>query len=139
MKSTADEVMTEKPPPSNRTIGLLFTGVSALASVSLWRHSSIWLPLPVTLAGLFLLTSFAAPGVLTPLNRAWMGLAALLHAISSPIILGVLFFLLFTPVALFMKLKRRDAMTRRFDRSLTSYWNLRTPLGPAPMSLREQF
>ena len=131
--------MTEKPPPSNRTIGLLFTGVSALLSLSLWRHHSTWLLVPVTLSGVFLLASFAAPGVLTPLNRAWMGLAALLHTITSPIILGVLFFLLFTPVALFMKLRKRDTLTRRFDKSMLSYWNLRTPPGPAPTSLRDQF
>jgi len=82
----------------------------------------------MTLSGLFLLTSFAAPGLLTPLNRAWMGLAALLHAITTPIVLGVMFFLLFTPVALVMKLKKRDTMKRRFDQSLPSYWNLRTRL-----------
>lgn len=131
--------MTEKPPPSNRAFGLLFAGVFALLSVSPWQHHSTWLPVPLTLAGLFLLTSLAAPNVLTPLNRAWMGLAALLHAITSPIILGILFFVLFTPVALLMKLRKRDTMTRRFDRSLSSYWNLRTPPGPAPMSLKDQF
>ena len=53
--------------------------------------------------------------------------------------LGVLFFVVFTPTAIVMKLIKRDTMARRFDKAQSSYWNVRTPPGPAPASLRDQF
>jgi hypothetical protein len=87
----------------------------------------------------FLLAALLAPKVLTPLNRAWMAFALLLHKVTSPIILGVLFFVLFTPVALFMRLAKRDLMKRRFEPGAGSYWIPRSPAGPPPESLRDQF
>jgi hypothetical protein len=50
-----------------------------------------------------------------------MRLALLLSRITTPIILGIVFYLLFFPVALVMKLIGRDTMARRFDGGATSY------------------
>jgi hypothetical protein len=68
-----------------------------------------------------------------------MRLAELMHLITSPIVLGVLFFVVFTPVAVVMRLVKRDVMNRSFDPTLPTYWNPRSPAGPPPASLSEQF
>jgi hypothetical protein len=50
-----------------------------------------------------------------------------------------MFFVLFTPVALVMRLGKRDTMRRRFDRALDSYWIPRVPPGPPGDTLRNQY
>ena len=79
------------------------------------------------------------PKTLAPLNRLWMKLAALLNRVVSPVVMGVIFFGLFTPVAWFMRAIGRDTMRRRFDPELQSYWIERTPPGPDPQGLPDQF
>jgi hypothetical protein len=76
---------------------------------------------------------------LTPLNRAWMKLGELLGRVVSPIVLGLVFYGVFTPVALVMRLAGRDAMHRRWDRDAPTYWVDRDPPGPPDDSFRNMF
>ena len=125
--------------PSNRKFGFLFVVVFALlAGFSRWRGGAAW-PVLAGLSAAFLVAALVAPRVLTPLNRAWMAFALLLHKVTSPIILGVMFFGLFAPVAVVLRLRRRDLMKRKFDRAAGSYWNPRVPPGPPGDSLRNQY
>lgn len=130
---------TEHPLPSNRTFGLLFFVVFGGLAALLWWRGAASFPYFAGLSAAFLVAALLAPGILKPLNRAWMAFANLLHKVTSPIILGVLYFVLFTPVAAFMRLRRRDVLRRQFDRAAASYWIPRSPPGPAPESLRDQF
>jgi hypothetical protein len=84
-------------------------------------------------------TAFPAWAAVTPLNRAWMKLGELMGRVVSPVVLGVIFFGVFTPVGLAMRLFGRDAMARQFDRRLNSYWVNREPPGPAEDSYRNMF
>ena len=125
--------------PSNRQFGLVFVVFFALlAGLSLWRGSA-WYPGFIAASAGVALVTLTAPAALTPFNRKWMQLAALLHRIFSPLILGVMFFAILTPVALFMRLIGRDEMRRRWEPAAASYWVPRQPPGPAPGSLDEQF
>jgi hypothetical protein len=70
--------------------------------------------------------SLAVLGALVPMlllypHRAWMSLGSLLGAINTRIILVVFFYVLITPLALVMKLLKRDAMRRRYDPNATTY------------------
>jgi hypothetical protein len=126
-------------PPSDRHFGLVFTALfAALAVISYFRggHAYLWL-LPLSaLTGLVVLIN---PGLLRPLNRLWMKLATVLHAITSPVLLGVIYFLILTPFAFVQRLMGRDVMRKRFDPRIDSYWIPREPPGPPPESLRNQF
>ena len=126
-------------PPSNRSFGILFVVVCALAGGYLWwRHlaGQGWF---FAAAALVLLVTLTAPDWLAPFNRAWMKLAEVLNGIVSPLVLGVLFFGLFTPIAWGMRLAGRDAMKRRFEPEASSYWQDRDPPGPDPDGLPNQF
>lgn len=107
------------------------------ASVGWWRGR----PLPLAfwaLPALFVLLALAQPRLLRPLNLAWARLGALLHRVVSPLVLGVVFFGLMTPYAIWLRLRGRDALTLTFDPAASSYWITRTDtLDPA--SLRRQF
>lgn len=126
--------------PSNRTFGLLFIGVFALAGIyGLWKG---WASSGVQIC--FALSAFVAgftlfaPALLTPFNKAWYQLGLLLGKVVSPIVLGILFFIVITPVAFFMRLAGRDALKLR-PQKVDSYWIDRKPPGPESESFKEQF
>jgi len=87
----------------------------------------------------FLLFALVLPKALFPLNWVWTQFGLLLHKIVSPLVLGVLFLLVFTPVGILMRLFGGDPLRLRFDPESQSYWIARTPPGPAPKSLQDQF
>ncbi len=87
----------------------------------------------------FLLFALVLPKALAPLNWVWTGFGQLLHKIVSPVILGVLFLAVFTPVGVVMRVFGGDPLRLRFDPQAQSYWIERTPPGPAPESLKDQF
>jgi hypothetical protein len=93
---------------------------------------SLW---PWLVAGTLAAWALIAPASLRPVYRAWMRLALWLGRITTPIILGVVFFLVISPVALVMKLISRDAMARRFDENAKSY---RVPSCQAPREHMEK-
>lgn len=125
--------------PSNRSFGILFTVVFAVAGIYFrFKHHSGhgWF---FTAAGATLLVTLLAPTWLAPFNRAWMKLAELLNHVVSPIVLGVIFYGVFTPIAWGMRLAGRDALKRRWDAEASTYWQDRDPPGPDPDSLPNQF
>lgn len=125
--------------PSGRRFGLTFAAVFALIGVlSLWRHGHyplFWL----TGAGLFAALAMLRPAVLEPLNRVWLKLGLALHAVTSPLIMGVMFYLAFAPMGFVLRLMGKDLLRLRCDSDASSYWILREPPGPAPESLKHQF
>jgi Saxitoxin biosynthesis operon protein SxtJ len=128
-----------QPLPSDRSFGFTFVVVFALLAALGWWRAWAWAAWPTGLALLTLATTLTRPQLLRPLNRQWMRLAALLHRIVSPIMLGAIFYGIFTPVAAGMRIIGRDAMRRRFEPAARTYWVERSPPGPDPKSLPDQF
>jgi len=128
------------PLPSNKKFGLLFTGIFfALALYGYLQHGFSMAALSFLLVGLlFLVASFLAPARLTPLNKAWFLLGKALGMVISPIVLGIIFFGLITPVALISRLIGRDELRLRKPKSET-YWI--EPMWPDadPESFKNQF
>lgn len=130
---------TPLPLPSDRSFGFVFVVFFALLSAVGWWRGWTWALWPAALSGLTLVVTLVRPSALRPLNRLWMRLAELLNRVVSPVVLGIIYFALFTPVALFMRVIGRDALHRRFDPIARSYWVHREPPGPDPKSLPNQF
>jgi hypothetical protein len=125
--------------PSDRSFGLLFTVVGALVGAwMLWRGNR-FANVAFGIAALFLVAALAFPRILRPLNSAWMHLGLLLNRVVSPIVMGVIYFGLFTPIATAMRLRGRDVLQRRFDPARESYWIDRNPPGPDGSSFPRQF
>lgn len=126
-------------PSSNRTFGLVFAPFFALiALLPLVRGHSVrrW-PLPFSF--LFLVAALAAPKLLAPLNRAWTALGSLLHAVVNPVVLGILFYLVFTPFGWVLRRMGKDFLRLRPAPGAPSYWIPRQPPGPTPESMSRQF
>lgn len=124
---------------SDRSFGFVFTvffAIIGLLPLINGRSERLW---SLGLAAVFLILAILIPASLAPLNRLWTKFGAFLHRIVSPIALGILFFLVVTPVALIMRLMRKDLLRMRLDQSAKSYWIDRTPPGPDADSLKNQF
>ncbi|MCZ6711106.1 MAG: SxtJ family membrane protein, partial [Gammaproteobacteria bacterium] len=76
---------------------------------------------PWVIALVVALWALAAPASLRVGYTAWMRLGLLLNRVTSPILLGLIYFALFTPVAVCLKLLRRDLLSRSVDANATSY------------------
>lgn len=125
--------------PSNRAFGGLFTAVFAIAGAwSLWRGGAAF-PWWFGASAFTLATTLLAPALLAPFNRGWMALGNLLGRVVSPIVLGVIFFAVITPFGVIRRATGWDPMRRRYDPDASTYWIERSPPGPAPDSLPNQF
>lgn len=125
--------------PSERSFGLIFALIFCaigIFSIACGKSIfSIWL----VLSGVLLFCSFAFPKILMPFNRIWFHFGLLLHALWSPITLGILFFGMFTPFGLAMRMLGKRPLSMHFDRQAKSYWIERLPPGPAPETFINQF
>jgi Saxitoxin biosynthesis operon protein SxtJ len=130
---------TPLPLPSNRKFGALFVAVFAATSAYLhFEYASRWALVWVAVAALLAVAAIAAPMLLTPLNRLWFELGRLLGKIVSPLVLGSIFFLVITPVALITRVFGRDELLMKKRRAAT-YWIDRDPPGPAADSFTRPF
>ena len=127
------------PLPSDRSFGLLFTVVAVLVGAWMYWRDSRFAGVAFGIGALFLLAALAYPRILRPFNIAWMHLGLLLNRVVSPIVMGVIYFGLFTPIATVMRLRGRDVLQRRFDPARESYWIERDPPGPDGSSFPRQF
>ena len=112
--------------PSNRKFGFFFTFAFAAAAAYFFHAASItWAYVFVTATLIFLLITLIKSDVLLPLNKLWMRFGLLLGMIVSPIVLGIIFFGLFTPIAILMRLSGRDELRLRFSHKV-SHWITRS-------------
>jgi predicted membrane metal-binding protein len=124
---------------SNRTFGLVMAAAFFfLALVPLLRGRAVrWWSL---LAGAaFLLSGLLYPRILGPLNRLWLKLGLILHAIVSPVVMGLLFYGTVTPIGVLFRWLGKDPLRLRLDQNAATYWIERRPPGPAPHTMPRQF
>ena len=108
--------------PSNRNFGFFFTFVFAVAAAYFYYTENIvWAYVFVAAASIFLLITLIKNDALLPLNELWMRFGLLLGMIVSPIVLGIIFFGLFTPIAMLMRLSGRDELRLKFTQK-ASHW-----------------
>ena len=119
-----------------RTFGIVFALLGCMSAGWGWRIGPLWL-FGAALA--FGITTLVRPALLAPLNSAWLRFGLLLHKVVSPLVMGAIFFLVFTPMGLLMHAFGNTFLRQKRDPQVASYWILRQPPGPAPDSLKNQF
>lgn len=131
----------EERTASNRNFGLTFAVVFLLvAAYQVFREGYIWALGFGTASVLICALTFVRPSVLAPANRVWTRLGLLLHKVMNPLIMGFMFFLVFTPMGFSMRLFGFDPLARRLrQKNPNSYWKTRDPAGPPPETMKHQF
>ena len=107
---------------SNRSFGLLFFIV--FLAISLWPLKSqedlrLW---AFILALIFFVLGILNSKFLTPLNKLWMKFGIFLGSIISPFVMGVVFFMVFTPVGLIMRFLGKDLLRIKKSKFVSTYW-----------------
>jgi hypothetical protein len=101
--------------PSNRKFGFFFTFIFGLSAAYFYKNNPMLLSYIMAIVSfvLFIVTVIKADFLL-PLNKFWMRFGLLLGMVISPIVLGIIFFGLFTPIAIIMRLSGRDELQLKF-------------------------
>jgi hypothetical protein len=122
-----------------RRFGLtVAAGLTVVGAVSFWRDHTIAPRVLWTLAALIGAPALLVPAALGPVEKAWHTFGNGLAWVNTRIILTVLFYLVVTPVGVFMRFFR-DPLDRQLSETRTSYW-LRRSTGPFDAaSYRRQF
>lgn len=128
-------------PPSEKSFGITFAVVFGLIAAWLyWRkHVPIWSVLAAAAALFFLAAGFLKPKILRPINLIWLKFGLLLHRIVNPIVMGLLFFVVFTPMGLIMRRAGKDLLSLKRDSAAQSYWVPRETSTEVEASMKNQF
>jgi len=128
-------------PPSEKSFGITFAVVFGLIAAWLfWRkHVPIYSVLAAAAAIFFLIAGFLTPQLLRPLNLLWLKFGLLLHKIVNPLVMGLLFYVVFTPMGLIMRLAGKDLLSLKRDGAASSYWTPRQTTSDVEASMKNQF
>ena len=108
--------------PSNRKFGFFFAFIFTAAAVYGYAAAlDIALFICGPLGALFFLVAITRDRLLLPLNRLWMQFGLFLGSIISPLVLGLIFFGIFTPLAIVFRVSGRDELRLRYSIQ-RSYW-----------------
>jgi membrane glycosyltransferase len=111
--------------PSNKKFGYFFTLIFFIFALFFsYSENYIIVYFLITSAVLFLIITLINPRLLLPLNKIWMNLGFFLGKIISPIVLGIIFFGLFTPIAMLMRTIGRDELRLNLKNKISN-WKVR--------------
>ena len=106
---------------SNRSIGIVFFIVFLIIAIYPLINNGdlrIW---SLTISIIFFILGLINSRLLTPLNKLWFRFGILLGKFISPIIMGVIFFVVVTPIGFLLRIFGKDVLNLKYDNS-RSYW-----------------
>ena len=114
-------------------IGAVFVVLAALLAI---RSRPFALTSAVAIVGtLLMIGGLVVPGRLAPIYRGWMGMAAMLSRVTTPLVIGLMYFMIIMPVGFLRRAFGRNALIARAGE--TGFWVTRTDGGSR--SMRRQF
>ena len=120
---------------SNRSFGIVFFTVFLLIALYPLIHSEEIRFWSIIISLIFLVLGLLNSKILAPLNKLWFKFGIFLGKIISPLIMGIIFFLVVTPIGILMRLLGKDLLNLKHNKN-KSYWIDKT--GPKS-KMRNQF
>ena len=106
---------------SNRSFGIVFFVVFLIIALYPLIYSGeirIW---SAIISLFFLILGLLNSKILSPFNKLWFKFGILLGKVISPIIMGIIFFLVVTPIGFIMRILRKDVLNLKYNKN-KSYW-----------------
>lgn len=113
------------------------TAFLALAGLLWWRGHETALLVPLVLGAGLAAGGLVMPGKLGPVYRAWMRLAEGISRITTPIFMGIIYYLVVTPIGLLMRITGNNPIARPGEEE--SYWVRREDDGRKKSDMQRQF
>ena len=114
-------MVQEKNRSSNKSFGIVFFFVFFLVGIYPLLYSNDLRLWSLFLSFIFLILGLMNSKILTPLNWIWFKFGIILGKVFSPIVMGIIFFLVVTPIGLIMRILRKDILNLKFNKN-DSYW-----------------
>ena len=106
---------------SNRSFGIVFFVVFLIVAIyPLIKNGDLRL-WPLIISIIFLILGLINSKLLTPLNKLWFKFGIFLGRLMSPIIMGIIFFFVVTPIGLLLRIIGKDILNLKKNNS-KSYW-----------------
>ena len=109
---------------SNRSFGILFFFVFLI--IGLWPIKNELSPnyFFLVISAAFLILGLLKSKTLTPLNKLWVKFGELLGKIIAPIVMAIIYFIILTPISLFLRIIGKDLLNLKLNKD-NSYWKKR--------------
>ena len=133
----ANGISTRLTPAEGRKFGLtLGVAFAFLAAVLWWRGHDNLAAVAGGLGLLLFVAGLLIPQRLGPVQRGWLRFGHMLSRITTPLVMGMLYLLVFTPIGVVMRIAGRNALTRRAENN--SYW-VKRPAARGKAAMQRQF
>ena len=120
---------------SNKSFGIVFSIFFLLISVYPLLNNDPIYYWSLFVSFIFLVLGLMNSKILSPLNLLWFKFGILLGKIVSPVVMGIIFFLVVTPISIILKIFRKDVLNLKFNNNKT-YWIVKD--GPKS-NMKKQF
>lgn len=108
--------------PSNKKFGYFFSIIFLIIALYFYFFSNLTSSTPYFIVSISLLAiTLVNANLLLPLNKLWMRFGLLLGMIISPLVLGIIFFVLITPLSIILRIFGRDELNLK-PKQNSSYW-----------------
>ena len=125
-----------KSQSSNRSFGLLFFIVFLILGVWPLKNGANLNIYLISISGIFLILGLVNSKLLSPLNKSWIKLGAVLGMIIAPIVMAIVYFIFLTPISFLVRLVGKDLLSLKLHKKKKTYWIIRKKnIG----SMRKQF
>ena len=125
-----------KSKSTNRSFGLLFFIVFLILGVWPLKNGANLNIYLISISGIFLILGLVNSKLLSPLNKSWIKLGAVLGMIIAPIVMAIVYFIFLTPISFLVRLVGKDLLSLKFNKKKNTYWIIRKKnIG----SMRKQF
>ena len=114
-----------KRSPSDRSFGWVFTLVFLFFGLWPMRHGHPIRPVYLALSGGLLLVTLIRPSLLHKPNQIWNEFGILLGRLVNPIAAALVFYLVFSPLAMILRWVGKDLLALSYDPNAKSYWSVR--------------
>ena len=120
---------------SNKSFGIVFSIFFLLVSIYLLLNNDSIYYWSLLVSFIFLVLGLMNSKILSPLNLLWFKFGILLGKIVSPVVMGIIFFLVVTPISIILKIFGKDVLNLKFNNNKT-YWIVKD--GPKS-NMKKQF
>ena len=117
-----------------RTVGIAF---GLLGGILFWREHMLPAQVAWGISAFLIVGAYVAPARLKPIERAWMAMALMISKVTTPIVMGIVYFLVLTPIGVVVRRVRGNPLVHSEDGH--GYWIARDDAATEKTDMRRQF